>query len=272
MPVVTVRNMTALRLLLLSVCAAAGWMALSFTVSTAPAATAETTTAGWGIGRGDDDQRTRLRDLRSTLTTATEPIVVATNELLNETTTVVQSAVDNTVEGAVSVVDDTVALLDTTVTTTRDTVEHVITNLDDHVLEPVTDALIERPDDEPGDLSDALGDLLTGDLLTTGAASTVAQPADRGDGIDITAAQIEQLTAALWPLSDSTPPWSPRELILISAGVITAGSQAHSGAGPGACDLPVVERWLSVGGGSVNGTVHDRVPQSPTYDTDCTPD
>lgn len=263
MVTVTVGVMTVVRLLLLGACVAAGWLALSLTVSTAPAASASTTTVGWAAD-ADDRDHTGLPDLLNTVTGATEPLLEAATGLLQETTT----NVDDVIDGTVQTVDTT---FDSTLTTTRDIVDHVVTSVDAHVVDPVLDTIGDTVNDVVPPVAPGAID----ETVSTGPEATPASTAGFfpvvGAG-DSTSTVTEQVEASLWPLSGNAAPWSPRELILLSAGVLSASHTGSGSAGPGASDLPHVERWLGVDGGTVDAALNDRVPLSPSYDTDCTPD
>ena len=248
--------MSVLRLLLLGACVAAGWLALSLVVS-APTATASTVASVWGTGDDNDHHDAGLLGTVSTLSIAVDSTAETLLEGVQETTANLTSTVQPTVSASMA----TVSTLLETVTDTVDDAAGATTELIEAVIPEVVlpEAVIPEAQlpSEATDLVDGLAGLPT--------------PASDGPSLgDPALTSAQQLTAALWPLKDAPTPWSPRDLILISSGALTAGG-AHSGAAA-ACDLPFVERWLTDSRGPSAVTHDDRTPASPTFDTDCTPD
>lgn len=244
--------MRAVRLILLGGGIAAGWLALSLTVS-APPAQAATTPAGWIQGDEDARDRGSLGGILSGL-----------NEAVDRVTETATATVERAVEPAVT---HAVAPVGAAVATAAAGVVSIADDVAAGTVETVSGAVADVVSDA-GPLTDAVAELTS----ITGVTGDRSLPSlTRSHGIpEPLASAVAELTAALWPLHDSPAPWSPREVILLSAGVLTAG--APGGAGPLACDLAFVERWFALALGLSGLDAHERAPSPPTFDTDCTPD
>lgn len=177
-------------------------------------------------------------------------------------------SVKATVTPVTEVAVDAVAAVDDLVSTTVKTVDATVQKFDETVVTPVADTVRGAIQPALPSLPEPVRDALSSES----AAFQIDDAADLPDGTinDTTGTAIQQLTAALWPLDDAPRPWSPRELILISAGSLSASTWSSGGAA--LCDIPFVERWLvpiSVLSATASG---ERAPAAPTFDTDCTPD
>ena len=236
--------MRAVRLILLGGGIAAGWLALSLTVS-APSAEAAPTTAGWIQGDEDAQDRGSLSRILGGVTDAVDRVT-------ETAAATVERAVKPVVTHAVAPVGTAVAIVDDVATgaveSVSGTVAHVVSD-----AAPLVDEVVEL----------VAGTAVTGDRSLPSFTRSHDIPEPLGSA-------VAELTAALWPLHDSPAPWSPREVILLSAGVLTAA--APGGAGPLACELPFVERWFALALGLIGLEARDRAPSSPVFDTDCTPD
>lgn len=232
--------MSVVRLILLGACIATGWLALSLAVSTTPAHAAAPA-AGWGGLSDHDSDHDGLRGILQSVTSTLSPAIDVTTDILNTTVT------------------DTTELRDIAGDTT---LSDAVTGAVETVL-PTLSALAAVADEAP--------DLLDEPALSDESAVThTANDKDLGhDSTATTAAAVQQLTDALWPLAHPPSPWNPRDLRLTSSSALANAGSSGSAA---PCDLPLVERWLTLNIATTESAVRTAAPETPTYDTDCTPD
>lgn len=254
------RFATVLRLALLSIVAAAGWLILSFAVSAAGAFAQESSSLLAPDSPGSSQETTS--PARGILHTATKPLAP------------VADAVDRAVPAPGALIADTP--VGTVVDEFVGTLNNLTGALDDLAGEAI--GLVSRtvadvlPSDDLEELlenilDDAVDGLVQGgtDLIPighTGNHSAHAVYAATTTG--------HLVSEALSPLSQGPRPWVPGELVLVSSGALSPSGAG--GAAPAASDLPLIDKPFDAGLTRAARPANDDIPGSPTFDTDCTPD